>query len=101
MYRRYKGPPDGRSSVCMVEAILDNCLQRLVFCGLSCFPFGYPVHHFLKLSTVWKEIGVVEKEKGLPVFDVDIVNTFFFCTMLRLPSGSRVKSARIYPSWRG
>ena len=26
--------------LCSVEAILDNCLTELVFCGLSGLPFG-------------------------------------------------------------
>ena len=40
MYRRYIGPPDGRYSICTVEAIVDDCFTEFVFCGLSCFPFG-------------------------------------------------------------
>ena len=27
--------------------------------------------HFLTLSTLWKEIGIVEKEGGFPLFDTD------------------------------
>ena len=57
-------------------SILDNCFTELVFCGLSCFPFRLP--HFLTLSTLWKETGIVEKEGGLPGFDIDILNTFSF-----------------------
>ena len=52
-------PPDGRYSVCTVEAILDNCITEIVFCGL----------------TLWKEMGIVEKDGVLPVFDTDILNT--------------------------
>ena len=40
MYHRCNGPPGRQNSVCTVEAILDNCFTELVFCGLSCFPFG-------------------------------------------------------------
>ena len=55
--------------------ILDNCFTDLVFCGLSYFHFGC---HFLTLSTTWKEIEIVEKEEDLPVFDTDMLRTFFF-----------------------
>ena len=38
------------------------------------------LRHFLTLSTLWKEMGAVEKEGGLrrplPVLDNDILNTF-------------------------
>ena len=40
--------------------------------------FSLSLHHFLTLSTLWKEMGMVEKEGGLSVFDTDILNTFFF-----------------------
>ena len=76
MYHRYEGPTDGQYSVCTIEAILENCFTELVFCGLSCFPFW--LHHSLTLSTLWKEMGIVEKEGGLPVFDANILITFFF-----------------------
>ena len=33
------------------------------------FPFW--LHHFLTLSTLWKEMGIVEKEGNLLVFDAD------------------------------
>ena len=52
-----------------VEAILDNC--------------------FLTLSTLWKEVEIVEKEGGLPVFDTDIQSNFFLPTAeisARLPT---------------
>ena len=70
MYRRYKPPlppPTPRQvySVCTVEVILDNSFTELVFCGLSCFPFG--LHHYLTLSTLWKEMEIVEKAGGWPV----------------------------------
>ena len=71
-YCRYNGHPDGRYSVCTVEAILDNCFTELVFM----FPLW--LHRFLTLSTLRKEMGIVEKEGGLPGFDTDIVNSFFF-----------------------
>ena len=32
-------------------------------------------------------MGIVEKEGGLPVFDADILKTFF-CQLLKLPPGS-------------
>ena len=35
------------------------------------------MHHFLALSTQWKELEIVEKEGGWPVLDTDILNTFF------------------------
>ena len=31
------------------------------------FPFG--LHHFLTLSTLWKEMEIAEKEVGLPDLD--------------------------------
>ena len=40
IHHRYNGPSDGRYSVCTIGAILDSCFTELVFCGLSCFPFG-------------------------------------------------------------
>ena len=57
--------------------------------------FSLCLHHFLTLSTLWTEMGIVEKEGGLPVFDTD--NLKFFCQMLKLLPGSSVKSAQIYP----
>ena len=46
---------------------------------------------------------VVKKEGGLPVFDIDILNTFFFffCQLLNLLPGSQVKLAQIYLLQRG
>ena len=76
MYRKHNGAPDGRYSVCTVEAILDNCFTEFVFCDHSCFFFGCII--FLTLSTQWKEMGIVEKEGGLPVLNTDILNSFFF-----------------------
>ena len=73
MYHRHNGHPDGRYSVCTIEAILVKCFTALVFCGLSCF-----LHHFLTLPTLWKEMGIAEKEKSLPDCDIDILSTFFF-----------------------
>ena len=40
MYHRYNGYPEEWYSVCGVEAILDNYLAELVFCGFSCFPYS-------------------------------------------------------------
>ena len=40
------------------------------------------MHHFLTLSTLWKEMGISEKEGGLAVFNTDILNTFF-CQLLK------------------
>ena len=72
MYHRYNGPLDGRYSICTIEAIWNHCFTELVFCGLSCFPFGYII--FLTLSTPWREMGIAEKEACL--FLSDILNTF-------------------------
>ena len=35
---------------------------------------------FSKLSTLWKERDIVEKEGGWPVFDMDTLNTSFLPT---------------------
>ena len=49
--------------------------------------FSLWLHHFLTLSTLCKEMEMVEKEGGgLPVFDTDILNTSF-CQILKLPPG--------------
>ena len=29
------------------------------------------VSHVFSLSVLWKEMGIVEKERGLPVYDTD------------------------------
>ena len=31
--------------------------------------FSLWLHHFLTLSTLWKDMGIVEKDGGWPVFD--------------------------------
>ena len=41
-------------------------------------------------------MGLVEKEGDLPVFDPDILNTFFLPTA-EIPAWL----TQIYPSWRG
>ena len=64
-------------SVCAIEATLDNYFTESVFRGLSCFPFL--LHHFLALSTLLKEMEIVEKEGVLPVFDTGIY-LFFLST---------------------
>ena len=43
---------------------------------------------------------IVEKEGGLHLLDTDILKTFL-CQLLKLPPGSRVKLAQIYPSRKG
>ena len=66
LLKLYPTTPDRQYGVCTVAAVLDNCFTWLVFCGLSCFPW---LHHFVTLSTLWKEMEIAEKEGGLPVFD--------------------------------
>ena len=43
------------------------------FLGLSLakrrLMFSLWLHHFTTLSTLWKEVGIIEKEGGLPLFD--------------------------------
>ena len=56
-------------------------------------------HHFLTLSALWKEMKIVEMERGLPVFDIGLLNTF-------LPTGEITiwllsKISIIYPSRKG
>ena len=67
--------------------------------------FSLWLHHFLKLSTLWKEMEIVEKEGSLPVYDTHILNTFFFfffffCQLMKLLPNSQVKLAHNYPSQR-
>ena len=91
-------PLDRRYSICTVEAISDNCFTELVFCGLKCFP---AVTSFSKTVNTMEGNGN-SCEEGYPGFDTDILNTvFFFSQLLKLPPGSKVKSAHIYPPWRG
>ena len=53
----------------------------------------------LTLSPLWKEMKIVEKEGGMPVFDTFL--NAFFCQLPKLTPGSRVKLAKIYPSRSG
>ena len=85
-YRRCKGHPNRWCIVYAVATILNNCFTRLVFCILACFPFS---------CITWKEMGIAEKEGGLPVFDNDNLEKKF-CQRLKLSPGSRVKSVQIY-----
>ena len=76
MYHRYKGP--SRRAVQRIyrrSDSLDNSLTDLVFCSLM---FSLWLHDFLTLSILRKEMDIVEKKGGLPAFDTDILNTFFF-----------------------
>ena len=49
----------------------------MVFCGLAGFPLSWVIF-FLTLSTLWKEMGMVEKEGSLGVLDSDQFFFFFF-----------------------
>ena len=39
--------------------------------------FSLGLYYFLTLSTLEKEMAIAEKERGMPVFDTDILNIFF------------------------
>ena len=43
--------------------------------------FSLWLHHFLTLSTLWKETEIVEKERSLLVFDNDSLNFIFLPTV--------------------
>ena len=47
-----------------IVAILDTAIVLVSL-------YSVVSHHFLTLSTLWKEMGIVEKEEGLPFFDSD------------------------------
>ena len=39
--------------------------------------FSLWIHHFLTVSTLWKEMGIIEKDGGSPVFDNDNFKKIF------------------------
>ena len=45
--------------------------------GPSAGPLAHIAYSIPTLSTLWKEMGINEKERGLPVLDTDILKTFF------------------------
>ena len=42
--------------LCTVAVILVDFFTEFAFCGLACFPSWR--HHFLTLSSLWKEMGI-------------------------------------------
>ena len=81
-------PQDRRYRVCTVEAILDNCFTVLVFCGPSFFPLAAL---FFKTVNTMGGMEIIEKEGGMPVFDTDIINTFFFLPTAEITARLTVK----------
>ena len=59
MYRKCKGLPDRWYSVCTIVVILDNCFTELALWPLM---FFLRLHHFLTLSTLWKDMEILKKE---------------------------------------
>ena len=40
--------------------------------------FSLWLYYLQTLSTIWKEMGIKEKEWGFPVFDTDIIKLYLF-----------------------
>ena len=59
------------------------------------------IHHFLTLSTLWKEMEIVEKEGGLPVFDSDILNFFLFFSIAEITTQIMGKISANLPTAEG
>ena len=84
--------PTWQPCACTVKAIYWACILQFLM-------FALWLHHFLILSTLWKEMGIAEKEGGF--LDFDVILRKKFCQLLKLLPGSGVKSACKYLPQRG